>query len=196
MSESAHETIMEVLNRRRAYRAFSDRKLDKATLRSLFEAARLAPSAFNEQPWRYLFATADDKETFARLLSCLTELNQKWVGRAQAIMACLTKKTVGEKNTENRWRWHDAGLALANFMAAATAQGLVAHPMAGFSGEKLLETFPDIPDGFEPVAMVAIGYHGSPETLEVDRHREAETSPRSRREIGEFAFDGAWGRGI
>ena len=192
MSEHSADTIMEVLNARRAYRAFSDKKLDRKILRSLFEAARLAPSAFNEQPWRYLVATADNADTFGKMLSCLTELNQKWVARSQAIVACLAKKTIGGKNTENRWCWHDAGMALANLMLAATARDLVAHPMAGFNAAAVLQVFPDIPAGFEPVTMLAIGYHGEPESLELERHRDAERSERTRRDVSEFVFDGAW----
>lgn len=188
--------VMAALEARRAYRAFSDQKLDRALLASLFEAARLAPSAFNEQPWRYIVATADNRPAFAKLVSCLTEMNQKWVGRAQAIMVTLARRTFGSKGTENRWRFHDAGLALANFMALATAHGLIAHPMAGFSVDRVRTEFPAIPDDFEPVAMVAIGYHGDPATLEMENHRAAETSPRSRHEVASFAFEGDWGKGF
>lgn len=188
------EPIMNILERRRAYRAFSDKRLDKDVLRSLFEAARLAPSAFNEQPWRYLATTADDAEPFGRMLSSLTELNRKWASKAQALVACLAKSTQGPKNAPNRWSWHDLGLSLAHLLIAAAANDVVAHPMAGFSTDALLQAFPDIPEGYEPVTVVAIGYHGDPAILEVDRHREAEIAPRQRLDLGAVAFAGEWGK--
>lgn len=187
-------TVMDVLQRRRAYRAFSDKPVDKAILRSLLEAATLAPSAFNEQPWRYLVTTADDPEPFARMLGSLNELNRKWASKAQALIACVPKAATGAKNKPNRWAWHDMGLSLAHLLVAASANDLIAHPMAGFSAEALLQAFPDIPAGYEPATVVAIGYHGDPAGLEVERHREAETAPRQRLDLGAVAFAGAWGK--
>lgn len=194
--ENTYPVVMDALKRRRAYRAFSEQKVDRSALESLFEAARLAPSAFNEQPWRYLVATADAPELFSRMLSCLTELNQKWANRAQALAISLAKKGTGAKNIPNRWSWHDAGLALGNLMAAASARGLIAHPMAGFSADRIAETFPDIPGEFEPVTMIAIGYHGDPALLEVERHQQAEVAPQERRAFAETVFEGDWGRGF
>lgn len=196
MSDSGQvfSALMDILNRRRAFRAFSERKLERKTLQLLLEAAKLAPSAFNEQPWRYIIATVDNRAVFEKMLSCLSEMNQKWVKNAQAIMITLAKKNFGDKETENRWRFHDAGLALGNLLSAATALEVVAHPMAGFSVEKALAAFPAIPANFEPVAMLALGYHGDPAMLEMEYHRNAEKAPRTRFALRDFAFDGDWGK--
>lgn len=187
-------TVMDVLQSRRAYRAFSDKPLDKVVLRSLLDAGRLAPSAFNEQPWRYLVTTADDPEPFGRMLGSLNELNRKWASKAQALVACVAKAATGAKNTPNRWSWHDMGLSLAHVMIAAAAHDVIAHPMAGFSVEALRQAFPDISEGYDPVTVVALGYHGDPSDLEVERHREAETAPRQRLDLGAVAFAGEWGK--
>ncbi len=78
--------IHELLAERWSPYAFAPRTAPVADLRSLFEAARWAPSAFNEQPWRYLVATRDDEPGFARLLSCLVEPNQQWAQHASALV--------------------------------------------------------------------------------------------------------------
>jgi nitroreductase len=65
--------ILEILRRRWSPRAFSDRLVEPEKLLSLLEAARWAPSSFNEQPWYFLLATKRKAEEHAQLLSCLAE---------------------------------------------------------------------------------------------------------------------------
>jgi nitroreductase len=92
----------------------------------------------------------------------------------------------------NRHALHDTGLATENLLLQATALGLVAHPMAGFDGEKARADC-RIPQGFEPVAMIALGYPGDPSVLP-DYLREREVKGRERRPVGEFVFAAQWGR--
>jgi nitroreductase len=91
----------------------------------------------------------------------------------------------------NRHAVHDTGLATENLVLQATASGLVAHQMAGFDVEKARADL-RIPSGYEPVAMIAIGYPGNPDILP-ERLRERELRPRSRRPIGAWTFFGQWG---
>jgi nitroreductase len=89
---------------------------------------------------------------------------------------------------------HDVGAATANLLLQATALGLVAHPMGGFDGARLLREFA-VPEGFEPLAMVAVGHPGDAALLS-ERNQARESAPRTRAPLGERFFEGAWGRGF
>jgi nitroreductase len=87
--------ILDVLTQRWTQRAFSGRLIEPEKLRRLFEAARWAPSSFNEQPWRFIIATRDQPEEFEKMVSCLMDKNQRWVtgGSVPFLMIALSKKT-------------------------------------------------------------------------------------------------------
>jgi nitroreductase len=108
------------------------------------------------------------------------------------LMLSVARLTFAENGKPNRHAYHDVGLAVAQLVLQATAIGLVAHQMAGFSVEKARETY-RIPDGHDPIAAIAIGYQGDPATLS-DRLRERELGRRSRKPLEAFAFAGEWGR--
>jgi nitroreductase len=183
--------IAEVLRRRWSPRVFSDRMVEPEKLHSLFEAARWAPSSYNEQPWSFIVATRDDPAEFDKLLSCLVEGNQQWARLAPVLMVSVARLNFEKTGKPNRHAFHDMGQAVALMTGQATAMSLFVHQMAGFSPEKVRETY-SVPDGFEPVAAIAIGYgveaDGLPEDL-----RDRELSPRSRKPVEDFVFDGRWG---
>jgi nitroreductase len=180
--------IMEILKRRWSPREFSDQMVEPEKLRSLFEAARWAPSSFNEQPWSFIVATKQEPEDFAGLLSCLTEGNQKWARQAPLLVVTVAKLNFDRTGKPNRHAFHDAGMAVGNLLVQATALDLFVHQMAGFSVEKVA-AFYGIPEAFEPVAVIALGYGADdlPEPV-----REAESKPRSRKPIQSFVFQGRW----
>jgi len=82
-------------------------------------------------------------------------------------------------------------MAVENLVLQATALGLSTHQMAGFDVEKARADL-KIPSGYEPVAVIAVGYPGDPASLP-DRLRERELRPRSRQPISEWTFSGQWG---
>lgn len=90
---------------------FSDRPVSDPDLHSLFEAARWAPSSYNEQPWSYLVATRDDPREFARLLSCLEPANQAWAKSAPVLALGVVSLRFARNNQENRAAMHDLGMA-------------------------------------------------------------------------------------
>lgn len=184
--------IHELLARRWSPRAFSDRAVDPATLRTLFEAARWAPSSNNEQPWRFLVATRADQAEFDRLLACLLEGNRKWAFRAPVLILSVASLEFEGDKKPNRHAYHDVGMAAENLSLQATAMGLMVHQMAGFDVQKA-RTDCAIPAGFDPVAMIAVGYPGDPALLP-DYLRERETKPRERQPLGDFVFSARWGQ--
>jgi nitroreductase len=107
-------------------------------------------------------------------------------------MLSVAKLYFEDDGEENRHAFHDIGLAVGNLVIQATALGLFAHQMAGFHVEKAREQF-GIPEGYEPVAAIALGYLGQPKLLPEDL-RERELKPRTRKSLEEFVFTGNWGR--
>ncbi len=187
--------IHELLARRWSPRAFDERPIGADLLRTLFEAARWAPSSNNEQPWRFIVASKHDHETeWKRLFDCLAEGNRRWAFRAPVLMLSVACMNFEDDGKPNRHAFHDTGLAAENLVLQATAGGLAAHQMAGFDVEKARIDL-RIPSGFEPVAMIAVGYPGDPAVLP-ERLRERELRPRIRRPIQEWTFLGQWGNPI
>lgn len=172
-------------------RAFLDKPVEPAKLLSLLEAARWAPSSFNDQPWYFLVARKTEPEEFAKLLECLVEGNQAWAKAAPVLIISVARRTFEQNGKPNRCAVHDVGLASENLTLEAVAQGLVTHGMAGIKPERIREVY-GLPENCEPVAGWAIGYAGEPDTLE-GALRERELAPRTRKELGEFVFGGKWG---
>ena len=184
--------IHDLLRRRWSPRAFSDQRVEPGKLRSLWEAARWAPSSYNEQPWAFIVATKEDEAEYARLLSCLVEGNIQWAQHAPVLMVSVARLSFEEDGNPNRHAFHDVGQAVANLIVQATALGLVVHQMAGIFPDKIRELY-GIPEGYEAVAGIALGYPGDPAALP-ERLRLRELAPRSRKPIQDFVFAGRWGQ--
>ena len=183
--------IHDLLKRRWSPRAFSNQMVGSEKIRILFEAARWAPSSNNEQPWRFVVGMKDDEMEWNRLFACLVEGNRIWASRAPVLMLSVASLNFEDDSKPNRHALHDTGMAVENLVLQATALGLAAHQMAGFDAEKARIDL-KIPSGYEPVAMIAVGYPGDPASLP-DRLRERELKPRSRQPISEWTYSGQWG---
>jgi nitroreductase len=182
--------LHELIRERWSPRAFAKKSVEPEKILSLLEAARWAPSSSNGQPWSYLFATKDEPEEFARLGSCLVDGNA-WAKEAPLLMLAVAKTQFAHNGQPNRHALHDVGLASGNIVLQADAMGLVVHQMAGFVPDRARELF-QIPEGEEPVTMLAIGYPGEVDDLP-EKLRARETAPRSRKPLSEMAFTGKWG---
>jgi nitroreductase len=171
---------------------FDPRPLPAADLRSLFEAARWAPSSYNEQPWRYLVARREDETAFADALSCLVEANRQWARHASVLVVAVAALNFERNGKPNSKALHDVGQASAQLTVEATSRGLVVHQMGGILPDRARELY-GIPEGFAAVTALAIGYAADPDALP-DALRERDTAPRARRPQSAFVFAGGWGR--
>ncbi|MBC5775121.1 nitroreductase family protein [Pontibacter sp. KCTC 32443] len=171
-------------------RAFDSKPVEDEKLEAIFEAARWAPSAMNEQPWRFVFATKNNPEAYEKLLSCLVEANQLWAKNAPVLILSVAKANYSNNGNRNAYAWHDTGMATANLALQATELGLHLHIMGGFSADKAREVL-GIPEGYEPVSMMAIGYLGDPSQLP-DHLKAREVAPRNRKPLQELVFNGIW----
>lgn len=169
---------------------FADRDVSDADLRALFEAARWAPSSYNEQPWRYIVARRRDRQAYERLLGCLVEGNQVWARQAPVLAIGVVVKTFRRNGKPNRAAEHDLGLASGNLCVEATARGLVVHQMIGIQPERVHETY-GLPPEAEALTGLAIGYLGDGTALP-EEIRSRDATPRTRFDVSEIVFEGAW----
>src|ERR1700721_434583 len=176
---------------RRSILAFASTSVEPETLASLMEAARWTTSSMNEQPWSFIVATKVNKSDFDRLLGCLVEFNVQWAQHAPVLLLSVARLTFESTGELNRHAFHDVGQAMANLTFQATVSGLVVHQMAGFDVEKARLEF-SIPKDHEPVAVAAIGYPGSSASLP-EKLRKRDASPRRRKPLTSFVFEGGWG---
>ena len=183
--------VHELIRERWSPRAFADRPVPQNVLRSIFEAARWAPSSSNEQPWAYLVAPKDDKVSFANMLSVLVEFNANWAKNVPVLALAVAKLMFSKNNAPNRNAPYDLGAASAFLTVEATSRGIFVHQMAGFDSQKARQTF-GIPSDWDSFAALAIGYPGDPESLPQSL-KDREVAPRTRKPVSEFVMTGQWG---
>jgi nitroreductase len=173
--------ILNAISTRRARRAIDRRTLPEEVVNRLFDAAVLAPSCANAQPWRFFAVRSPEKLEAVR--PALTEGN-RWGTAAPLIVVVTTKPSLDARLEEGRdYAVFDTGMAAMNLMLQATAEGLYAHPIAGFNPKKVKEALALDPD-LIVVTLVIVGYPGSEELLN-DYQKGSEKSVRTRKAIGE-----------
>ncbi len=180
--------IHPVIKNRWSPRSFSDKAVSEEQLQRILEAARWAPSSFNEQPWRFIVGIKGD-ETYKKLYDCLVEFNQIWAGNAPVLVLAIGKKT-SAKGQENTVYQYDVGQSMAYITLQAETEGLRSHQMGGFSKTKARELF-NIPEDFNPMVMSAIGYQDEPDKLKPD-FANMEKQPRERKPIEEIVITGSF----
>lgn len=169
--------------------AFSDRPIEQEKIASLFEASRWAPSSFNEQPWRYVYATKDDGADRMRMEALLNAGNA-WAKNAYLLIVSFAKRNFAYNGKENRHALHDLGAASAYLVLQCPALGLIAHQMEGYDFVKA-SALPGAPEDLLPGSMIAIGYPGDPSALD-SKLQEREKSPRVRKPQEAFVFRGTF----
>ncbi len=181
--------IHPLLQKRRSPVAFSTRTVEEEKLIRLFRAAQWAPSSSNEQPWRFIYASAGNREEFGRMFETLADGNKKWVKNVPLLILSIAKKETS-RGSANYYARHDVGLAVGSLIVQAMDMGLYVHQMGGFRKKDAAEVL-GIPEEYEPVAMIAVGYPGDPEELSADL-KEREKAERTRKPLERIVFRGKW----
>jgi nitroreductase len=184
--------IQELLASRFSPYAFAERAVSESDLRSLFEAARWAPSSYNEQPWSYLVATREQETEHARLLSCLVEANQAWAKAAPVLALGVVRTRFTRNDKPNAAAKHDLGAASACLTFEAMARGLAVHQMIGILPDRARELYA-IPDHSEALTGIAIGYAGAGPSTPAEL-RQRDEAPRRRKSLEEFVFRSGYGK--
>ncbi len=181
---SFEHPVHELIQKRWSPRAFSSRSVEQERILTLFEAARWAASAMNEQPWRFIYATKDQPERYEKLLNCLKEGNKVWAESAPILVLTLVKTHFEHNHEPNKWAFHDLGLAIGNLTVQASALDLYVHSMGGFEADRAKEVF-SISAQYEPVTIIAIGYPGNPDELS-DPLKQREMAVQQRKPLSEL----------
>lgn len=183
--------VHDLIRQRWSPRAFSEQEVESWKVCSLLEAARWAPSSYNEQPWRFFVGSRNTTPEALALLQSLLVPGNAWALKAPVLILSVAKLQFTLNGKPNRHAFHDVGLSMAGLVFQAEALGLATHQMAGFDADKAVTAL-HIPEGYAPVAMNAVGYPGSPDSLEGPL-KENELAPRSRKPLQELVFTTAWG---
>ena len=175
--------INELIFTRWSPRAYSSSKISHEKLQCILEAARWAPSCFNEQPWRFIVTTQDNRK--AEFLDFLAEPNRQWAKNAPILIALIAKSDFTHNGKPNRWSGYDAGCAWGFLALEARRQGLYAHAMGGFDRAKAKEAL-RVPESYEIHAIIALGEIGDVSQLnEEQRERE---KPSNRKALEDIVF--------
>jgi nitroreductase len=167
-------------------RAMTGEPLREGEIMSLFEAARWAPSTYNEQEWRFLYARRDTPQ-WPTFFALLVEGNQAWCGQAAMLGVVLSHKVFTRNGKPNPVHTFDAGLAYENLALQGAAMGLVVHGMQGFDFERARRDL-NVPDDYAVEAMFAVGRPGDPAKLP-EQLRNIE-QPSGRKPVEEFIGEG------
>ncbi|MDB2614134.1 nitroreductase family protein [Chlamydiales bacterium] len=162
-----------LLNERHSGREYDTAKdLSELQVQELVDAAHLAPSCYNEQPWHFIIAHRErNRETYESIYHSLVEFNQGWAKDVPLLIVSLTSTLFRQNGKPNRWGSYDTGAATFSMMLMAHAQGLMAHQMGGFDENKLIKAF-NLSKEYTPMAVMAVGYEKT----------SAAPSPKERRD--------------
>lgn len=177
--------IDQLLEKRRAYRTLKKVELNQDLIKKLADAAKLAPSCFNNQPWRFIFV--EDNAILTQIGENVSRGNE-WVQNASLITAVFSKKDLDCQIKNREYYWFDTGMAAAFMILKATDLGLVAHPIAGFK-EKAIKEILKIPDEFTLLTLINIGVHDTQAVKALDeKEAQRENIRPERLPFNEFAF--------
>lgn len=173
-----------LIRKRWSPRAFANKPISRDILERLFEAARWAPSCFNEQPWSFIVGIKGRGRFYEQIASCLVPANQIWAQSAPVLILTLARKKFLKTGKPNRHAAHDLGLAMSQLTLEAMSHDIYVHQMAGFEEQTARDSF-SITDEHHVMTVATLGYLGAVEQLP-DTLQEKETAPQMRKEISQF----------
>ncbi len=177
--------VIQAINERRAFRSLKPVEITEALIKDLAEAARLAPSCFNNQPWRFIFV--HDTGVLKSMREALSEGN-KWAYSSSLIIAVFSKKEDDCIIRDREYHQFDCGLGAGFLILRATELGLVAHPIAGYSPKKTKEIL-GIPEEYQVITLIIVGKHSEEINSNLsEKQVELEKERPARLNFDKFAF--------
>jgi len=180
------ELILEIIKERWSPYSFSSNPVEEYKLKAMFEAAGYAPSSNNEQPWLFVYSTNQNSTVFNDYIGFLSDSNKVWAKHAYALIISMARTKSSYNGKQNKYAFHDTGMAVSNLLLQALVMDVYVHQMGGFSAEKVKEYF-KLDDTIEPVAMMAVGYMGDGISLPNELQKRDEKR-RPRKSVNEYAF--------
>jgi len=177
--------LAEIFIKRHSGSNFEPTELTEEHHEALIQSARWAPSSYNDQPWNFIFCDRyKNPEAYEKAMNSI--YGQDWVENVPLLVIAVVRHNFRYNQKENEWALYDTGAAAMSMSLQATEMGLVAHQIGGFDKEEVLQEF-QIPDGFEPITILAIGYEDTSEDT-------SEEEARTRDSVEENFFSGEWGQ--
>lgn len=167
-------------------RAMSGEHISDDELLTLFEAARWAPSSFNNQPWRFIYAKRDSNH-WEKFYDLLAEGNRAWADKAAVLIVVISKSTFDYNGKPSATHTLDTGAAWENLALQGSKNGLVVHGMQGFDYDRAGNEL-NVPDDFKVEMMIAVGRPGS--VKELPEKLQAGEVPSGRKTIKEIVSEG------
>lgn len=167
-------------------RVFKKDPIPQEDIDTMFEAARWAPSCYNEQPWIFTYAVKEDD--LERYTDVMVEFNQMWASTAPMLVLAFARKNFEQTGKPNDWAEFDTGSAFMSLSFQAEKLGYKCHAMAGFDPNKALEVSGLKKEHVKPMAVIAIGKHGDIKTMPKDiQEKEVQSD---RKPMDQIAFEG------
>lgn len=185
---TADHPIHPLILNRWSPRAMTGEPIEDEELMSLFEAARWAPSSYNNQPWRFVYAKKESVH-FATLYNLLVDFNKQWCAKAAVLGVIIGAKNFEKTGKASKTYAMDTGAAWENLALQAWSQGLFAHGMQGFNYEEAKKIL-QVPEDYDVLAMFAVGKMAPKSTL--PKELEEKEFPSLRKPVSEFAFEGVF----
>ncbi len=184
MRKSQYKKLSPIFIERWSPRAFSSKPVPEEDLMTCFEAARWAPSCYNEQP--YIFVYAKEDKALKEFQSILVEGNRVWAEKAPVLVVVFAKKSFEKNPKPNRWAQFDSGSAFMSFVLQAHMLGLACHGMGGFDPEKAYAVCKVDPQKYTALCVFAMGYQG--DKLELPLQYQEKEEPNDRKELAKIVF--------
>lgn len=182
--------VSKAIKERRAYRSLKETNIDEGLIKDLAEHASLAPSCFNNQPWKFIFVY--ETKVLNEVKRALSKGN-KWAYNASMIIAVISKEEDDCVIGNRKYYLFDTGMAVFSLILRATELGYVAHPIAGYNPQKVKDAL-DIPDDMEVIALLIFGQHKEEiDDLLPEKQKEAEIRRPKRKPFEEFSFINKYG---
>ena len=175
--------VNDLIKNRWSARSFADVEIPDEEIHTLIEAASWAPSANNEQPWKFHIAKKGE-EAFDKVWESLMQGNKPWCKNAAAFITIFARDTFAASGKPNAWASHDVGIATGYLLLQATSMEIYCHPMAGYDKAILKENL-NYEEGLIPQCIIAIGYLDDAEKLE-EPYKTRELTPRARKSVEEL----------
>jgi len=182
----ADYAINPLIESRWSARAMSGEKMIEEELMPLFDAARMAPSSYNNQPWRFLYAMRETKE-WDLFFNLMADFNQAWTKNAAVLLVVVSNRFFAHNHKPSATHSYDTGAAWMNLSLEGNSRGLIVHGMQGFDYDRAKKDL-EIPDDYQVEAMAAIGKKAPKNVLSAELQEREKPSPRNQ--ISEFAFRG------
>lgn len=184
--------IHPMIHNRWSPRSMTGEEMSDKELFPLFEAAKWAPSSYNGQPWRFLYAKKNTPE-WDLFFSLLIEFNQSWTKNAAVLVVVISRKTFEHNGKPSKTHSFDAGAAWMSLSLEGTSRGYVTHGMEGFDYDKA-KTLLEIPEEYQVEAMIAIGKRAPKEKL--SKELQEREMPSSRKSLSEIMLKGKFPKSL